>query len=150
MVTWKLKVLVSCGLLLFGCNESNPQPAPQNGADQADPGTSEVTSAGDGVAKDIVTSDAGEDLSSQCSGFSTECGASDECEPYEAWPKEHACAVGEPTVDPELLGCGGGERLCSAEWTWGHPPDDPDDSYMFVTSCMPEGWATAEVPPCEQ
>ncbi len=82
-----------------------------------------------------------EGIESGCSGLSqAECEASDECEPYLAWPKEQACVTGEPSEPPSFLGCRPSERLCTGEWTWAHGPDDPQDWRMFIDGCLPEGW----------
>jgi len=143
MMTSKEEVLALGILLLFGCAESNPQPSPFEETDQTS-ALPDVRADETRVSKDMAS---GEDVSPQCSGLlQADCEASDECEPYLAWPREVACSAPEPAEPPDFIACGGGgDRICTMVWTWARPDDDLDNWHMFITGCVPDGWQVKEV-----
>jgi hypothetical protein len=104
-----------------------------------------TSSSGDSPA-DAVDSNAQETAQSACSGLGQEvCEASDECEPYLAWPKEQACVTGEPDEAPSYVVCGSSaERVCSGNWTWAYSQEDPEDWRLYSGGCVPQGWAKGE------
>jgi hypothetical protein len=81
-----------------------------------------------------------------CSGLlQDDCEASDECEPYLAWPKELACTTGEPAEPPSFMGCGiSGGRVCSSSWTWAFRVEEPEEWSLFINSCLPPGWKSGD------
>ena len=93
-----------------------------------------------------VSGDRDDACGTSCDGLDqAECEASDECEPYLAWPKELACVTGEPAEPPSFVACGSFvERVCSGNWTWAHNEGDPDDWRLFSGGCVPKGWAKGE------
>jgi hypothetical protein len=108
---------------------------------------------GDGIPVDgccgAGDTTADETPSAGCSGLGQgECEASDECEPYLAWPEAVACASAEPSESPSFLGCGP-MQACSQTWTWAAPEAQPDDWYQFINGCLPDGWVRSNLSPCE-
>ena len=107
---------------------------------------SACTSSSGNSPSDAGDSNFQETTEGACSALAQEaCEASDECEPYLAWPKEQACVTGEPNKAPSFVVCGSSaERVCSGNWTWAYSQGDPEDWRLFSGGCVPQGWAKGE------
>jgi len=90
-----------------------------------------------------------------CEGLSqADCEGADHCFPVFGAPLLDGCISG----DKQYAGCWTGEKhedgevvalLCNEVGTWAHPADEPEKWFVFSDSCVPDGWVTSEVDPCE-
>ena len=105
------------------------------------------------IAKEGEVSEAKDAGTTECANLDQEaCEASDLCMAIEGWGKPEACLVwdddlaGGPSVFVECAEA----AMCSAAFTWAHPPDSEDDVWLFPSTCTPAGWKTVDEAPCCQ
>ncbi len=102
----------------------------------------------------------GEDRSNicavDCEGLAMpDCESTPPCMAVFGAPLEAGCSWGEE----EYAGCRTGGEFdehgglmgypCATEPMWGHPGGAPEKWYEFELSCVPDGWFSAEEPPCQ-
>jgi len=90
-----------------------------------------------------------------CEGLSqADCEAADHCFPVFGAPLLDGCISG----NKQYAGCWTSSKLeggqfvafeCMTIVTWAHPSGEPQKWFVFSNSCVPDGWVTSEMDPCE-
>jgi len=93
---------------------------------------------------------------SACEGLAMpDCEGTPTCLAEWGQPLQDGCTWGEV----EYAGCRTGGEIdehgalmsfpCALEPVWAHPAGAADQWYKFALSCVPDGWVSAEEPPCQ-
>ena len=78
------------------------------------------------------------------------CSAEEQCLSIKGWPQPEACLASKNDAgagEAQFVSCEAFET-CGNAMEWAHPADQPDEPWLFQTTCIPQAWVSADEAPC--